>query len=38
MAGFGRTSPDTTKQPLIGVSAGQGLFALMVAGEGFEPS
>jgi len=38
MADFRRTSPDNLNQPLTGVSAGQRLFALVVAGEGFEPS
>src|SRR6476620_5968391 len=38
MSGSRRTSSDTTKLPLISVSAGQGLFVLVVAGEGFEPS
>src|SRR6187455_1220845 len=38
MTGSGRTQPDTTGEPLTSVSAGQGLFAHLVAGEGFEPS
>jgi hypothetical protein len=38
MAGFRRTPPDTTKQRLTSVPAGQRLFVLVVAGEGFEPS
>jgi hypothetical protein len=31
-------TPDMTKQPLTAIYAGQGLFGLVVAGEGFEPS